>query len=491
MVVLDKFRSKYTLLSAPVKSAFWFTVASFMQRGISVITMPIWTRLFSSEEFGKFSIFYSWKSILTVFVTFNLAAGVFTRGLLKFEEQQEDFVSSMEGLLSVISLVFLCAYIPFRTFWNSLLSLTTPLMLCMFAMLWTETVFAFWAAREQFNYRYKKLIAITLSMSLINPLVGIVCVLLFPNQKVESRIFSMTVLQIIVYTGFFFVQLSKSHKLIKKDFWKFALIFNLPLVPHYLSQTVLNSSDRIMIGKMCSEREAGLYSLAYSVAMLLTLVNTSVNQALNPWLFRRIKTKNFSGVAKTLYTLLCAIGFFSLLFIVFAPELVRIFAPNEYFEAIWVLPPVTISVFFMFMYGFFVDFEFYYEKTAFIAIASILGALTNIILNYLLIPIFGYIVAGYTTLVCYILYVLAHYYAMCYICKRNLEDIRIYNPLTIIFISVLFLSFSFSVMLLYKHPSLKYTVLFCMLICIFLLRKQIKNLFLQIAEVNDGKFVLR
>ena len=240
MVCFDKFRSKYNLLSAPVKSAFWFTIASFMQRGISVITTPIWTRLFTSEEFGKFSIFNSWKSILTVFVTFNLAAGVFTRGLLKYEDNQEDFVSSMEGLLSVISLVFLAIYIPLRSFWNSLLSLSTPLILCMFAMMWTETVFAFWAARQQFNYRYKKLIAITLSMSLMNPFVGIVCVLFFPNQKVEVRIISMTILQVLVYSVFFLIQMMKSKKLFNKSFWKYALLFNLPLVPHYLSQTVLN-----------------------------------------------------------------------------------------------------------------------------------------------------------------------------------------------------------------------------------------------------------
>lgn len=491
MVALDKIHSKYNLLSAPVKSAFWFTVASFMQRGISVITTPIWTRLFSSEEFGKFSIFNSWKSILTVFITFNLAAGVFTRGLLKFEEKQEDFVSSMEGLLSVISLIFLCIYIPFRTFWNSLVSLTMPLMLCMFAMLWAETVFAFWAAREQFNYRYKKLISITLSMSLINPFAGIVCVLLFPNQKVEARIFSMTILQIIAYTGFFFVQFSRSNKLANRAFWKFAIFFNLPLVPHYLSQTVLNSSDRIMIGKMCSEREAGLYSLAYSVAMLLTMLNTSIQQAFNPWLYRKIKAGEYSGIAKSSYIVLSVVAGVNLLFIVFAPELVRIFAPAEYLEAVWTMPPVTMSVFFMFMYCLFADFEFYYEKTVFIAIASVFGAVLNIALNYFSIPKFNYIAAGYTTLICYILYVTAHYCAMKIICKKKIGKIQIYNPLVIIAISVLFMLLGFSVMLLYSNPFVKYTVLSLCIAFAFIFRKKLKKMILQVVEIKNGKLVLR
>ena len=491
MMCFDKFRSKYNLFPAPVKSAFWFTIASFMQRGISVITTPIWTRLFTSEEFGKFSIFNSWKSILTVFVTFNLAAGVFTRGLLKYEENQEDFVSSMEGLLSLISLVFLAIYIPLRSFWNSLLSLSTPLILCMFAMMWTETVFAFWAARQQFNYRYKKMIAITLSMSLMNPFVGIVCVLFFPNQKVEVRIFSMTILQVIAYTGFFFVQLSKSHKIIKKDFWRFAILFNLPLVPHYLSQTVLNSSDRIMIGKMCTEREAGLYSLAYSVAMLLTMLNTSIQQAFNPWLYRKIKAGEYKGIAKSSYAVLSVVACVNLLFIVFAPELVRLFAPAEYLEAVWTMPPVTMSVFFMFMYCLFADFEFYYEKTIFIAVASVIGATLNVALNYFFIPKFNYIAAGYTTLICYILYVTAHYFAMMIICKKNIGKVQIYNPFIIIAISVLFMLLGFSVMLLYRFPIVKYAVLIFCFVSLLMIRKKLKKMLFQFIEIQNGKLVLR
>ena len=43
---LKGLKDKYIEMSAPVKAAFWFTVCSFVQRGISMLTTPIFTRLF-------------------------------------------------------------------------------------------------------------------------------------------------------------------------------------------------------------------------------------------------------------------------------------------------------------------------------------------------------------------------------------------------------------------------------------------------------------
>ena len=491
VMIISKVSQKYKLLSPPVKSAFWFTICSFLQHGVAVITTPIWTRLFSAEDFGKYSIFISWKSILAVFITFNLTAGVFTRGLLKYEEHQDDFVSSMEGLLSCITFFYLALYFLFRTFWNDFFELDTTLMLCMIAMLWVETVFGFWAAREQFNYRYKKLITITLTMSLVNPITGIISVLMVPNNKVEARIITMTILQVVTYTVFFIIQFFRSKHFFNISVWKFAFFFNLPLIPHYLSQTILNSSDRIMIGKMVGEREAGLYSLAYSVAMILTLLNASIQQAFNPWLYRKIKAAEYDGIGKASYTILSIVAFVNILFITFAPETVRIFAPAEYLEAVWTMPPVTMSVFFMFMYCLFADFEFYYEKTIFIALASVLGAILNILLNWFCIPHFGYIAAGYTTLICYALYVTAHYYAMRIICLRKIGTQKIYKPQIIVSISVIFMALGFAAMFLYCHPTIKYLLFVIVITVVFLFRKQLSIWLSQVISVNNGKIELR
>ncbi len=102
----------------------------------------------------------------------------------------------------------------------------------------------------------------------------------------------------------------------------------------------------------------------------------------------------------------------NLILIAFAPEAISILAPRSYHGAIWVIPPVAASVFFMFLYNLFGNVEFYFEENKFIMIASVLGAVLNIILNYIFVPLCGYIAAGYTTLFCYIVYSLSHYIFM-------------------------------------------------------------------------------
>ena len=47
---------------------------------------------------------------------------------------------------------------------------------------------------------------------------------------------------------------------------------------------------------------------------------------------------------------------------------------------------------------------FYFEENSYLVKGSILSAVLNIVLNFLLIPVFGYVVAGYTTLFSYIVF---------------------------------------------------------------------------------------
>lgn len=491
MRYIRNFSSKYNFLTPPVKAALWFTICNILKQGITIITTPIWTRLFSVESFGIYNIFKSWMGILSVFVTFKLAAGVYTRGLLKFEDKQDDFTSSIFGLLTFITFIFLIAYLPFRNFLNELLGLSTVLIICMFILMWTDTIFSVWAAREQFNYKYKKLLVLTIAFSVINPISGIISVILFPEQEVEARIISMTVIEIIFYLPIFIIQLIHSKNLFNLTVWKYAFLFNLPLIPHYLSQTVLSSSDRIMIGKMASEREAGIYGLAYSVATLCLLINTSIQQAFNPWLYKNIKNNTLEKVGHASYIILCFVAGINLLFICFAPEAIKIFAPKEYYEAIWIVPPVSMSVFFMFMYCLFADFEFYYEKTWLIMFASVIGALLNLVLNWLFIPIYGYIAAGYTTLICYILYSTFHYLFMKKIVTEKYGNIKIYNMKIILLVSCVFMGIGFAIMPTYLYPIIRYSILCIFIILLFIFRKRIKNIIFQVFEIKNGKIVLR
>ncbi|MDS9385551.1 polysaccharide biosynthesis C-terminal domain-containing protein, partial [Streptococcus pneumoniae] len=100
------------------------------------------------------------------------------------------------------------------------------------------------------------------------------------------------------------------------------------------------------------------------------------------------------------------VGIGSILTISLGPEIIQLFAPKQYYEAIRIIPPVALSVYFMFLYPIFGNIEFYFEANHFVMWASIGGAIMNIFLNFIFLKHFGYIAAGYTTLFCYILFAL-------------------------------------------------------------------------------------
>lgn len=440
-----------------VKATFWFLLCSFLQKGISVLSTPIFTRLLTTAEYGQYNIFYSWMNILTVFVTLNLYSGVYMQGIIKFEEQRDEFTSSLMGLMTTLTLAWIVMYCAFHEFWNQILSLTNIQMFSMLIMLWTTGIFNFWSMEQRVDLNYKPLVSVTLFVSLAKPLLGIVLVM-HSTDKVTARIVGLLLVEIMSYTWMYVMQMRKGGKFFSWNFWVYAARFNLPLIPHYLSLNILSGADRIMIGKMIGKSEAGIYGLAYSVSQIMTLFNVALLRTVEPWLYKKIKLKEIREMERIVYPLFVAVALLNLLLIALAPEIVSIFAPYEYRNAIWIIPPVAMSVYFMFAYSFFAAFEFYYEKTRYIAVATILGAILNIILNYVFMDIFGYYAAGYTTLICYMVYAGFHYYFMKKICRLNLNG-QGYKTKMILGITFLFMLGGFGLLLTYNHLFIRYGVL--------------------------------
>ena len=70
--MVQKSIEKYKSMPIQIKASLWFLICSFLQRGISAITTPIFTRLLNSSEFGNYNVFNSWMSIVTCFVTLSI-----------------------------------------------------------------------------------------------------------------------------------------------------------------------------------------------------------------------------------------------------------------------------------------------------------------------------------------------------------------------------------------------------------------------------------
>lgn len=480
---MSKLVGKYRNLPIEVRASIWFLFASFLQKGVSALTTPIFTRLMNTIEYGAYSVFDSWFNILSIIVCLNLFAGFYVRGLTKYENDRARFSSSLLGLTTTLVFIWLVIYVLFSSFWNNLFTLTSIQMFALLARIWATSCFCFWAMEQRVELNYKKLIVLTLIMSVLKPLLGTFAVT-YAQDKVTARIVAVTIVEVIGYSVCFVSQMWRGKAFFLRHYWKSALVFAIPLIPHYLSMEVLNSADKIMIQKMVGESAAGIYALVYSLSKIMVLFNTALSQTVEPWLYKKINENKIEELPRVAFPCFIIIAFVNTLLIAFAPEAVAIFAPKEYYDAIWVIPPVAMSVYFMFLYMFFAVFEFFFKKTQFIAIATCLGAILNVALNYVFIGIAGYYAAGYTTLVCYIAYALFHYTFMIKTCKENFGYASPYDAKKMLSITCVFIFVGLLFTLLYQNMVLRYTLIFILFITLFIKRNRIVMLIKNVIEVK-------
>lgn len=483
---MNQYLHKYKNLPVQMKASLWFLICSFMQKGIAMITTPIFTRILTTAEYGEFSVFNSWMQIITPVVSLNLFSGVYAQGLVKFEEDRNCFSSSLQGLMLTLVVAWTIVYLAATEFWNRLFALSTAEMLSMMLMIFASGAFSFWSMNQRVDFKYRQLVIFTIAASILQPTISIIF-MLHSTNKVLARIIGSTVVQMVLYGWMYMDMMSKGRLFYSKQYWTYALHFNIPLLPHYLSMNILNSSDRIMIGSMVGKSEVGIYNLAYSISLIMTMFNTALLQTIEPWIYRKLKKKRAIDIAQVAYPCFFLIAGLNILLIMFAPEVISIFAPPPYQEAIWTVPSVALSVYFMFLYTFFATFEFYYEKTQYIAAATVGGALLNIILNYICIRKFGYIAAGYTTLFSYMLFAMLHYYFMRKICKEILNDLCPYNMKIIAGISIGSILCGFGIMTTYHNTIIRYAVFVALVVVLFCTRKKVMKLVKLILEIKKTK----
>ena len=153
----------------------------------------------------------------------------------------------------------------------------------------------------------------------------------------------------------------------------------------------------------------------------------------------------------------------------------EIIATSDYIKAIYVIPIVALGVYFTFVYDLFCCVEFYYGATKYVMIASIIGAVFNIILNAIFIPIYGFLAAGYTTLVCYILFMIMHFVFMRRVCaKHNIKD-EVYDLKMLFKFSIILLIAIFTGMFTYDNALIRLSFFIIIVIWGCLQKKHLIN----------------
>ena len=395
-----KFVQKYKSLSKPARASMWFIGCYIIQRGIQFIGMPIYTRIMPETEYGLYTVFLSWFNLLNVFSSLSIYNGTFNKAMVKYERDRDSYISSVQYLTLTTGIIFCVGILICHTWIYRYLGfdIRFQLLLCMYLLLFPSL--QYWSQKQRFLFAYKKLVWVTLINSAASLFFGIVFVV-FAKNKSYALVLATVLVQMVINV-WIFISLARQGKCFyRKDFWEWSIIMALPLLPHYLSEILLGHADRLMINQMCGADKAGIYNIVYQISMIMTILRTGINGAFTPWLYYSLKERRYTDIRRVTKYITIFMWSLTLVFMLLGPEILKLAAPTSYYEAVTDIPAIMTGCFFIFVYVLFINVEVYFEKNSFVAIASILASILNVGLNYICIPRYGYLAAGYTTMVSY------------------------------------------------------------------------------------------
>jgi O-antigen/teichoic acid export membrane protein len=170
------------------------------------------------------------------------------------------------------------------------------------------------------------------------------------------------------------------------------LVYCLPLFFSGVALVFLNVTDRYSIKVLGNMADVGLYSYGYKLANTLNVfLITSVNFAIQPMIYRMMNdpdNKKFYARLLTYYTY--GTMLVALAMMVFGMEITKLFARRvEYFDAWYIFPFIIYSIVFGMMKDVVTTGLSISKKTKVIAFTVIVTAVINLILNIVLIRLWG------------------------------------------------------------------------------------------------------
>ncbi len=465
---------KYKYMPIEMKAAAWYAIGNIIQKIAPWLVMIILTHYLTINEYGIYSTFMSWTEIFEIIVTLRIYSNGYIAGIVQEDSNRAAYTATMQSLSIVLIIIWTFIYLIFYKTINYYTGINVSLSITMISSFLGTISFGLWSSRQRVDNQYKKMLLAIIIYGLIGPIVGALTVFLNLNDPIFYIVVTRTVIQLVIAVPFFISNYKDSFILWKKSFAVEALKYNLPLVPYYLSMILLNQSDRLMIQKIDGYADAGLYSVSYSAAMIIFIISGALNLSLQSWLFKELKMRNCSKDKSKFITIgTIVVAFCAFIEIVLAPELIFVLGGKKYLEAIWVIPPLAISVIVMYIYQQYVNVLFFYKKTTYILIASFFSAVCNIILNVIFIPAYGFVAGGYTSLASYLLIMILYFVLAKKECSINEICMKTYFNTKLQMIILLTTSIvALFITAVYKNLIMRYIIVLSILIFIILAGKK-------------------
>lgn len=385
----------------------FYLVGNFANKGLVFLTIPIFTRLLKTSDYGIVTTYNSWVIILSMITgcALHMAIRMF---YVDEPDKLEEFNASLTSfillngafLLVLLSIVSAIIDLPISYF---------LIVLCMIQAIATAVINNY-SQILMLKFKYKKRTALMILPNLISIVGAIILIYYFMDSKLY---YGRIVPKVITYVIFLFILLyiiySKNKLKTDWSYVKYGLSLSAPLIVHGIALNILSQSDRTMITLFVGASETGIYSLIYNFSMIAMVITTAMEGVWVPWFLNNMKSRNIDEINEVAGIYSKFVCYAIVMIILGGPEIIYILADKDYWSGFSMIPPIVGSNFMIFLYTFYVNIEHFNKKTKMITLNTMIAATANIVLNIIFIPKYGYVAAAYTTLISYLISFLMHY----------------------------------------------------------------------------------
>ncbi|UCS93240.1 oligosaccharide flippase family protein [Echinicola marina] len=395
-----------------------YTLLNFVNSAIPFLLLPVFTNYLSKFDFGIVDLFTTFSFIFIPIVGLNIGSSIIRYYYELDKNEFSNFISTILTFLCLLGgVIVVIVYFVFLVVKPDYFEGGIPIQIVWLSVLYALFTQIIEVLLNIFRVEEKPALfgLLRITKTTMDILLSVYFIV-YLNYGWEGRIYPMLFVSgLICIAAILFIRKLYGFKfLIHKTYLKIALSYSVPLIVHTLGGYILAFSDRLVIAHYLGVDEVGLYAVAYQIGMIMSFLGTSFNQAWTPFVFSILKKDEGKGILKLKkYNLV----YFATTFIVAlaiylaVPLIYELFINNDFIVNYYVVLWVLIGYSFFGMYKFVVNFLFYFKKTKLLAGITLVSSLINLILNFILVPVYGLLGAAVsTTIAFFILFCIVYYF---------------------------------------------------------------------------------
>ncbi|NLG33310.1 MAG: polysaccharide biosynthesis protein [Syntrophomonadaceae bacterium] len=390
------------MLKRFLKDSTLYSIPSFLSGIISILLVPLYTRVLSPADYGAIDIISVISSIVIATVSLQITQAVARlwpdasdpKEKVKYATVALWFSVATLGLSLVIGLLFSrnFSYWVFGTDGNELvfqLAVSAIFIVGIFNVL-----------QNQLRWELKSVQSVTASIITLLVSVSVSIILVLVYRLGLIGVYSGTIIGNFIGVLVAVYYLRSSYGLVfSYTKLKEMLHYSIALVPSAVGVYVALYIDRIAIKELMTLTDVGIYGVAFRLASVIGLVTAGVQGSLTPLIYNNYQLPSTPGEVARIYRYYL---FFTLMVFMalglFSQEILMVFTTPDYYEAYKIVPILVAAIIINGMYIFAPGLGIG-KKTKTISAIYLFSAMLNIVLNFLLIPFFGVAGAALATVI--------------------------------------------------------------------------------------------